>query len=240
MPSAAYKPPRAIADLDDAAATLRAEGLRFSASRRAILEGLLAAEGPVSAEYLADGLGGQASACDLPSAYRNLELFERLGMVRHVHIGHGPGLYALVTGEERPYLVCERCGRLSRLAGDEADAIRARIDAASGFQAHFTHFPILGLCHACAEGASADQSNPSEGATMTDHEAEGHGHEHSHDDAHTHEHSHDGETHTHPHDERDHDHVSHEHEHGHGDRVHSHPHLHQEGLEEEHEHSHED
>lgn len=129
---------------------LRAAGHRVSASRRVVLEGLLQAEGPVSAEYLAGGLGGAASSCDLPSAYRNLELFERLGMVSHVHIGHGPGLYALVAEGDRTYLVCERCNQLSRLPAEDEEAIRARIGQRTGFQAHFTHFPILGLCRRCA------------------------------------------------------------------------------------------
>ena len=244
MPSASYKPPRPIADLEEAAEILRSEGMRFSASRRVVLEGLLVAEGPVSAERLADGLGGRISPCDLPSVYRNMELFERLGIVRHVHIGHGPGLYALVAADEHTYLVCEHCNRLSRLPPTEAMAIRDRIAAATGFEAHFTHFPILGLCASCA-GKEAVEA-PNEGVAMhhgdpEEHErADGHGHEHGHDDAHSHQHSHDGETHSHPHDAHDHDHVAHSHEHSHGDRVHSHTHVHQEGLEKEHEHAHED
>ena len=188
MPSASYRPPRPIADLDEAAAALREEGLRFSASRRTVLEGLLLAEGPVSAEYLADGLEGRTSPCDLPSTYRNLELFERLGMVRHVHIGHGPGLYALAGAGEHTYLVCEQCKRLSRLPIDEVERIRARIDETTGFEAHFTHFPILGLCASCA-GNGGDAS---EGAV--------HEHEHSHGDrVHAHPHGPERE-HEHPHD----------------------------------------
>jgi Fur family ferric uptake transcriptional regulator len=150
MPSASYSAPRVVTGIDEAMAVLRSQGLRVSATRRAALEALLAAEGPVSAEYLASGLGGRVSGCDLPSAYRNLELFERLGMVRHVHIGHGPGLYALVAGDEHAYAVCERCGELSRLSAAQLEAIRSEVRSANGFEAHFSHFPILGLCAACA------------------------------------------------------------------------------------------
>ena len=79
----------------------RSCGRRAIASRRVAGPGSRRAagrRGPVSAEYLAERARRAGSAtCDVPSAYRNLELFERLGMVRHVHIGHGPGLYALVS-----------------------------------------------------------------------------------------------------------------------------------------------
>ena len=157
--------------------------------------------------------------------------------MRHVHIGHGPGLYALVDEEERCYVVCEHCGRISRLPPAEIEAIRARIGKASGYEAHFSHFPILGLCPPCAarrDRRGRERETVSEGGAMADE------HEHDHEGKHSHEHSHGDVTHSHPHDDHDHDHVEHEHEHSHGDRVHSHPHVHQEGMEEEHEHSHED
>ena len=192
MPSASYSPPRRIADMDQAVSLLRAAGMRVSASRRVVLEGLLRAEGPVSAEYLANGLDGRVSTCDLPSAYRNLELFERLGMVRHVHIGHGPGLYALVGPSDDAYLVCERCDKLSRLPVEELEVIRSRIGERTGFEAHFTHFPILGLCRECA-GAPDENRGRAE---------------------HAHEHSHGDRVHSHPHSHGEH---AGDHQHAHGD-----------------------
>lgn len=172
MPAASYSPPRVVSTLAEAEDILRAEGHRVSASRHTALQGLFAAEGPVSAEFLAGGLGGKTGMCDVPSAYRNLELFERLGMVRHVHIGHGPGLYALVSEDEHAYAVCERCGELSRLPAERIASIRAEIRSASGFEAHFSHFPILGLCAGCTGEPSAHPRS----------------HEHSHGDhVHSHE-----------------------------------------------------
>lgn len=176
MPSASYSPPRVITDLEDAIRILRTGGHRVSASRRLTLEGLLAADGPVSAEYLASGLGGRIAAGDLPSAYRNLELFERLGLVTHVHIGHGPGLYALVSDDEQAYAVCESCGRLTKIGADDIEHIRVRVRGSTGFEAHFSHFPILGVCAECAGGdPSASRST--------------NGHEHSHGDR-VHSHAH--------------------------------------------------
>ena len=78
----AVEAPSALA----AFAALRARGLRLSSARRLLLQALYAADHPLSAEELAgDG--------DLASAYRNLEVLEELGLVAHVHLGHGPGVY---------------------------------------------------------------------------------------------------------------------------------------------------
>jgi len=162
---------------DDVAAAIRERGGRLTASRRLVLDALFAAEGPVSAEYLAGGLGGRLPAIEVTSVYRALEQLETLGVARHVHVGHGPGLYALVLADEREYLACERCNHVTSVAAGELDPIRLQIRRAFGYEARFTHFPIIGLCPSCARSDV----------------------EHSHEHPHTHEHSHGDYVHSHPH-----------------------------------------
>jgi Fur family ferric uptake transcriptional regulator len=134
-----------VHDLADAVAQLRSRGLRLSTARRLVLEALFAADGPVSAEYVMRRL-----RLDLSSVYRNLELLESHGLVRHVHLGHGPGLYALRGHDERAYLYCERCGAVQAVAPEELDAVRDCVREQFGYEARFTHFPIVGTCAECA------------------------------------------------------------------------------------------
>jgi Fur family transcriptional regulator, ferric uptake regulator len=141
-----------VATLDGAIAALRAGGLRVSAARRLVLEALFAAEGPVTVEELADGVGGRVPRSDVASTYRNLETLETLGLVRHMHLGHGPGRYVLAAREAHDYLACERCGDLVAAEPESLDAVRAVVREAFGFEARFGHFPIVGLCPACARG----------------------------------------------------------------------------------------
>jgi Fur family ferric uptake transcriptional regulator len=197
-----------------------------------VLEALFEAEGPVSAEYLAQGMGGTATRMDVASVHRNLAQLEELGLVRHVHIGHGPGLYALIGSSDREYLACERCGRVTSVEPAKLDSIRRTIRRRFGYEARFTHFPILGLCRRCRR--DLDRHDPIEGVER---EMSHHG-DHQHDELHAHKHSHGDVEHEHAHTEHEHDHTQHEHEHSHGDYVHSHPHVHQQGLENEHEHGH--
>jgi Fur family ferric uptake transcriptional regulator len=143
-------PPLAAPTLDAALGALRDEGLRVSSARRLVLAALFAADQPVPAERIANGLDGRLPASDLASVYRNLETLEQLGLVRHVHLGHGPGLYALAGWREREYLVCESCYSLRAVEPSELDSVRELIRRELGFSAAFTHFPIVGLCPACA------------------------------------------------------------------------------------------
>ncbi len=141
----------ALEDLSSAMALMRERGLRVSAARRLVLEALLAADGPMSAEQIAEGIGGRVPSSDLGSVYRNLQALEDVGVVRHVHLGHGPGLHALAVTGEREYLTCERCADYRAVPPQQLDAVRALIQSQLGYRASFIHFPIVGLCPGCAE-----------------------------------------------------------------------------------------
>jgi Fur family transcriptional regulator, ferric uptake regulator len=114
------------------------------------VEALLAADGPMSAEQIAAGIGGRVPSSDIASVYRNLQAFEEIGLVRHVHLGHSPGLHSLAVRGDREYLTCERCADYRAVAPAELDAVRTLIEGNFGYRASFMHFPIVGLCPSCA------------------------------------------------------------------------------------------
>ena len=137
-------------DVESAVEALRARGMRISSARRLVLEALYAADAPISAEQIADGLAGRLPRSDLASVYRNLETLEQVGLVRHSHLGHGPGLYMPTGAREREYLVCDSCSAVKAVEPSEMDAVRTLIHERFGYEARFSHFPILGLCADCA------------------------------------------------------------------------------------------
>ena len=138
-------PRLAVSSPDQAIDALRTSGLRLSTPRRLVIEALFATDGPVSAPDLARTL-----TLDESSVYRNLEVLERHGLIRHVHLGHGPGLYALVGRDDGEYLYCERCGKVTVLDPDQLAPVREHIKDNFGHTARFTHFAIVGLCASCA------------------------------------------------------------------------------------------
>ena len=173
--------------------------MRLSTARRLVLEALFAADGPVSASYLAKAL-----RVDESSVYRNLETLERHGVVRHVHLGHGPGLYTLVNRPEVHYLYCESCSAVTEAAPNEFESIQQAIRDQFGHEPDFRHFAIVGRCRRCASLPSGY-----EGQASVPHRAEDHDHDHHATEPHPHE--------------------AHRHLHSHGDYVHSHPHTHEPG-----------
>ena len=132
----------AAPSLTAAVVALRTLGMRVSGPRRTLLEALFRADEPLTAEALAGDL-------DLASVYRNLDALEAVGLVRHVHVGHGPGRYALAARRDRGYVACDGCGHHVALAPSALDAVRAAVRTATGYTCDFSHFPLVGLCPDC-------------------------------------------------------------------------------------------
>jgi len=145
--------PLAPASMTSALGVLRAGGHRISAARRLVLEALFAADGPASADRLAGGLGGRLPGSDLASLYRNLETLAEAGIVEHLHVPHGPGLYVL-TGRADGWAACEACGRVEGLDRSAAARLREAVRGTTGLEAGLAHFPLVGVCRGCAEARS--------------------------------------------------------------------------------------
>lgn len=143
-------------------AELRAAGVRVTGARRAILESLLDLDEPVTAERLADHVHRQRPDVHQATVYRTLERLATVGIVAHVHLGHGPALYHL-AGDRSRRLVCERCGAVIEAPESLfSDAVH-RVDERFGFELRLDHFALLGRCRRCR--------NTTEGATEATTEA---------------------------------------------------------------------
>lgn len=135
-------------DVAEAEALMRSQGMRISTPRRAVLDLLFESEEPLSAERIAAEIETDDATADLTSVYRNLEALESVGLIRHFHLGHGPGLYVLAA-RNREYLLCESCGALKVVEPSRLDPVRDQIREQFGFEARFVHFPIVGACAEC-------------------------------------------------------------------------------------------
>lgn len=135
--------------VDEVLDLLRSRGGRITTSRRLLLNELFEHGEHKTAEELAAQVQTLAADVHISTIYRNLDELERLGVIVHAHLGHGPATYHLAT-ETHGHLVCERCGQMfeapESLFADLAGAARSRF----GFVIDPRHFAVLGLCATCA------------------------------------------------------------------------------------------
>jgi Fur family transcriptional regulator, ferric uptake regulator len=127
---------------------LRERGGRVTTGRRAILEAFLGVGGHVTAEALTARV--QASHPDVheSTVYRFLDELERLGVVDHVHLGHGPAVYHLAS-DTHHHLVCDRCGTVVEVPEELFADLCGRMQDEFGFTVQPRHFAVTGRCSAC-------------------------------------------------------------------------------------------
>ncbi len=85
--------------------------------------------------------------------YRQLAALEELGVVEHVHLGHGPSTYHLAS-DAHPHLVCTRCGKVIDVSDREFAQLAAHLESAYRFRIIPRHFAMLGECDYCTTAAA--------------------------------------------------------------------------------------
>ena len=136
-------------EADAILARLRAQGGRVTTCRRAILETFLGIGGHVTAESLTSRVQAGQPDVHESTVYRFLDELERLGVVDHVHLGHGPAVYHLAS-DAHHHLVCDRCGAVVEVPEEVFAALQARLHADFGFSLQPRHFAATGRCRDCA------------------------------------------------------------------------------------------
>lgn len=136
---------------DELVARLRSRGVRITATRRAVLDALMETGSHVTAEDLHARVQARHPDVSHSSIYRTMDLLSDLGIIVHVHLGHGPAEFHLAD-DAHAHLVCSSCGTVTEveqeLSGPFADAIADRF----GFTVDLRHFALTGRCADCGAG----------------------------------------------------------------------------------------
>jgi Fe2+ or Zn2+ uptake regulation protein len=136
---------------DRLVAMIREQGERVTTARRALITALVQARGHVTAEDLAALVQKEQPDVHLSTIYRSLDALERMGVVDHVHLGHGRAVYHLAD-EPHQHLVCEVCGTVIEVPDATFAELESTLRRRYGFTIRPNHFDLLGRCRACARG----------------------------------------------------------------------------------------
>lgn len=105
-----------------------------------------------------------APAVNITTVYRTLDLLERLGVVRHTHLGHGAPSYS-VREHEHVHLVCHWCGKVMEVPAEVLDTLGRQLATEHNFRLDATHVALSGSCASCAAdpGAQRSPAGPTDG-----------------------------------------------------------------------------
>ena len=134
--------------VDELVVRLRTAGVRITAPRRVVLAALVEAGSHVTAEALHRLVRRDHPDVSSSSVYRTMDLLAELGVVEHVHLGHGPAQYHL-TDDAHAHLVCNGCQTVVELEPELSAPFARRVDAELGFALDLGHFALTGWCARC-------------------------------------------------------------------------------------------
>ncbi len=122
---------------------LRQRGYRLTPQRELVLEAVDTLGHATPDEVHAE-VRRHASAVNVSTVYRALEVLEDLGLVRHTHLSDRAPTYHSVSGHEHVHLVCRRCRRTISVDAEVVSALTDRLRAEHGFVADVGHLTVFG------------------------------------------------------------------------------------------------
>lgn len=142
---------------DRLVAAMREHRFRITRPRAAICDVLTSAVGEhlSAAEIMQRARAVSDVEIDQSTVYRTLDTLEDIGLVRHVHLGHGPGVYHLTDDDHHHHLVCVDCGRSEDVPVEDVSPLLTKLAAKYGYALDARlHFAISAQCADCAAAPS--------------------------------------------------------------------------------------
>ena len=102
--------------------TLHERGLRMTPQRQLVLDAVRALD-HATPEQICAHVQRTAPAVNITTIYRTLDLLDRIGLVRHTHLGHGAPTYS-AREHEHVHLVCHQCGTITEVPTELMDDAR--------------------------------------------------------------------------------------------------------------------
>ncbi len=135
---------------EDWRSELRGRGYRLTPQRELVLDAVNTL-GHATPDEVHVEVRRHASAVNVSTVYRALEVLEELGLVRHAHLSDRAPTYHSVSGHEHVHLVCRRCQRVTAIEAAVVAPLVERLRAERDFVADVGHLAVFGECVSCAD-----------------------------------------------------------------------------------------
>lgn len=127
--------------------TLHERGMRMTPQRQLVLDAVRELE-HATPDQICQRVQVTAPTVNITTIYRTLDLLDKLGLVRHTHLGHGAPTYS-ADDHEHVHLVCHRCGRMDEIPCELVDDLAGTLSERYGFELDASHLALSGTCKDC-------------------------------------------------------------------------------------------
>lgn len=127
---------------------LRLNEVRLTTPRRAILQSLVELGSLMTVDELTTEVRRRHPEVHESTVYRTLDRLTALGLVDHVHLGHGRAVFGLADRTHQ-HLHCGACGKVLTAPSSLFAEIAQAVDERYEFELRLGHFALGGRCRNC-------------------------------------------------------------------------------------------
>jgi Fur family ferric uptake transcriptional regulator len=127
---------------------LRAQGLRMTPQRKAILHVLHHSGGHLSPTQVYDLARKEFPSLTEPTVYRTLEELAAKMFLLAAHVGNGKIVYELAENQHH-HLICHKCGGTVEVDHAPLKRLYRQLESSTGYKLDSSHVTFFGLCPKC-------------------------------------------------------------------------------------------
>ncbi len=127
---------------------LRAQGLRMTLQRMAILHVLHHARGHLSPTQVYQRARKEYPRLTEPTVYRTLEDLAEKKFLLAAHVGNGKIVYELAVNQHH-HLICHQCGGTVQVEHASLELLYRQLETSTGYKLDSSHVTFFGLCSDC-------------------------------------------------------------------------------------------
>ncbi len=131
---------------------LHQQGYRVTRPRQLVMEIILSSQTALTPQEIYEISLEAEQSLGIASVYRTIEMLEELALIQQVHKPGGcHAIWPALEGHNH-YLVCEDCGRIEVIPGNEAigDYINT-VETHTGYQIEGHWLQLFGSCQKCLQ-----------------------------------------------------------------------------------------
>ncbi len=136
---------------------LHQRGYRLTRPRRAVLAAMRESERALTPAEIHELSSKHFYRLGLVTVYRTLSLFNRLSLVRQVHLPNGEHAYMLARPGHYHALICRVCGRTVEVAGlENLPQLIKEVEERTGFKVEDHRMEFFGVCPDCLQAVAQE------------------------------------------------------------------------------------
>ena len=135
---------------------LRAQGLRMTPQRMAILHALHHTGGHLSPTQVFEMARKEYPSLTEPTVYRTLDELAEKKFLLAAHVGNGKMVYELAEDHNHHHLICRECHAEIKIEHTRLEKLFTGLESSSGYRLIDSHVTFFGICPKCQKSSEGD------------------------------------------------------------------------------------